>query len=70
MPNWANIPAGFNWVAVDSDGEVFAYKEKPTTSVSVWLNEYADFKSLGYIEEPQGDYWKTMIYERPKSAAA
>lgn len=72
-PDWPSIPAGFDWVAVDMDGEVMAYQKKPSPHpiFHIWAyHGQSIFKTLGFIDAPPGDHWKTMIYERPTNTAA
>lgn len=35
-PDWSKVPEGYNWVAVEEQGEVFCYKEK------AYWNDYVD----------------------------
>lgn len=58
------IPPGYQWVAVDADGEVFAYRKKPRCAMPIWYG--AGFsKKIGYILTPDGfvDGWDEMLIE-------
>lgn len=69
-PDWANIPAGFDWVAVDSDGGVWAYEKKPFQSSFVWLSEdESNYRHLGFVDDANEDTWIKMLYQRPNNNA-
>lgn len=67
FPDWTKIPIHYKWLAVDSDGEAFAYRTMPICLVypRVW-----HCRSNGlYLEKigwPADGAWKEMLYERPK----
>lgn len=50
--DWENVPDWANWVAVDSDGEVYAFENKPTIDEGVWEITSGEAESLGYTDEP------------------
>jgi len=64
-PNWKNIDAKYNWVGVDADGKVFAYKDKPLKHRSgSWLSDIGQFEWISTTAEP--DNFTQFLYERPK----
>lgn len=66
-PDWATIPGKYKWVAVDADGTVFAFSHKPRIEDGVWENN-GHLAHIDAMPAPDGETWKTMIYQRPKPA--
>jgi len=62
--HWDKIDAGVNWVAVDSTGGVFGYKNKPKRLNYVFSNTDNIQNFLFKIEERPD--WHTLIFSRPK----
>ena len=44
MKNWISNAASFNWVAVDKDGSVWIYKEKPGERIADWSSNATSIK--------------------------
>jgi hypothetical protein len=42
-----DIPQGFNWASVDSDGKAFAFKEKPIQCKNEWVGQCSTY-FMGY----------------------
>lgn len=45
--NWAHIPEGYSYAAVDKDGEAYAYSEKPERGNAGWTALREDITFLG-----------------------
>lgn len=45
--NWAHIPEGYSYAAVDKDGEAYAYSEKPERGNAGWCALREDITFLG-----------------------
>ena len=57
------IPEWTNWIAVDKNGEVYAYENKPTITDGVWDHmrpEYGEMELLYKSKPPKN--WKTELY--------
>ena len=63
-PEWHKIPIWCKWVAIDSDGEEFAFENKPLWIKCIWCggdNVYTGRKfDMSVID------WKETLSERPK----
>jgi hypothetical protein len=65
--NWSKIDPRANFVAVDSDGGVFAYDENPKPLQTIFAaTEESRFSFL--FEIGQRPDWETLIFERPVKA--
>ena len=62
-PDWDNIPEGFNFVAIDEDGEEFMFYDKPIIGAFVWFGAGAVTGRIFYMEVID---WKETLSERPK----
>ena len=60
--DWSNIPPEVNWIATDSDGDVFGYLEKPEIGVYMWFGSKSELLDL----KPFPTHWKESLEERPK----
>lgn len=67
--DWNTVDKKYNWLAVDKDGSVYAYVDKPSGH-GHWVWNYLD---EGHVQPYVADYkiasgedWTTMIAERPK----
>lgn len=60
--DWSNVPDWVNWIAGDSDGEVFGFKEMPTSfDEFMWYGKNSIFlKDLKICE-----HWKNSLEKRP-----
>lgn len=70
--NWDTIDETFNYVAVDSDGWVYAFENKPYTADGFWdTEEYSEHdKIIDIVELEVGDDWKELLWERPPKKSA
>ena len=67
-PDWVKIPTDYNWVAVDCDGDAFAYHSMPFLprhGFGPWLCSTIRHY-IGNVGWPDDNAWREMIYERPK----
>lgn len=53
--------AEINWVAIDRDGSLYAYDERPTPSADIWLGTGDLAISIGKVEFPEDTDWKTLV---------
>jgi hypothetical protein len=75
--NWSLVPAHFDWIATDEDGETFAFSDRPTAEDSfkgcgywsvddsvrhLWIGHEGYKFRLGTCE------WKSTLIERPNRA--
>lgn len=67
-PDWGKIQTAYNWVAVDCDGEAFAYPLKPilVPGESRWFSTTDVFLYIEKVGWPDDGAWREMLYERPK----
>jgi len=58
----------YNWMAMDKNGQWYAYKEKPIIQYDVWAVKFANYLndtsviSEAKIEPPEPGNWKTQLY--------
>jgi hypothetical protein len=63
---WDNIDELYKWVAMDSDGTVMAYRERPILKEIYWDSSGGGM-ILGYLSPWQSSSdWKESLEERPK----
>ena len=59
----------YNWLAVDEDGEIKAFMEKPFTGYGVWNTDSLGICALSPTMELEGYDWKDhpyLLQERPR----
>lgn len=58
------IPPGYQWVAVDSDGEVWAYNGRPYHQLedNCWWDGYIDCEKIGSVGG-KCQNWREMLIE-------
>lgn len=66
MPDWADAPDGWNWLAQDEDGRWFWYGVEPTPSIGggVWRAP-SRAQQLAGESEPNAQWLHTLL-ERPR----
>ena len=65
-PDWGDVDDGHSWVAVDVDGGVWSYADKPKHLENSWDSHPADF--IDKLEDPRiGEHWKKLIWKRPNN---
>jgi hypothetical protein len=67
-PDWRDIDPIYNFVAIDADGEIWAYEKNPSKS-EIYLLWWNCVGVLAYIigtTTPPTDFTK-CIYERPQT---
>lgn len=73
-PQWTFIPSQYNWIAIDGDGSVHAYTEKPTWVPDIgakhcyWrYKAYDEIKHLYDIPMQMDISSQRCIWERPSA---
>jgi hypothetical protein len=61
---WDEVPEGYNHIAIDEDGTLACYKDKPKDEIRSWAAEA--YKILGYNALEPGQDWRTTHIERPR----
>lgn len=66
---WDEVDSKYNWLAVDQDGLVYAYNNKPVyRSGEIWEYDGYQFDRVGFlVRECDDPTWTTMIAERPQT---
>jgi len=63
--NWDKLPINYRWIAIDANGEIYAYKNKPKIlDDSYWIN-VQDFWFKGKTDPPAD--FKKCLWKRPKT---
>lgn len=65
-PDWSKIDSRYQYWAVDSDGNSYAFEERPRISENVWLPDGKPFEDTGFVELPVGIDWRTTLRIRPQ----
>jgi hypothetical protein len=63
--NWNDLHLCYNWLAIDANGEVWAYEKKPNVSGARWECFGFPLRSIGY-RNPPADF-KQCLWKRPKT---
>jgi len=63
--NWSLCPSWTNYVAMDQDGEWWAYEEKPSTYTTMFITTEGKSRIL-FTEPCSTSNWKNTLIERPK----
>ena len=61
--NWREVLLRYKWIAVDSDGEIWAYENKPLLNTRWQAVDFA-LHFLGYTTPP-ADFTQ-CLWQRPK----
>ena len=61
--NWSDVLLCYKWLAVDADGEIWAYENKPILKIRWQAVDFA-LHFLGYTAPP-ADFTQ-CIWQRPK----
>ena len=66
-PDWADAPAGWDWLAQDADGQWFWYRTEPQQGWAggVWRANSRNQQLAGRTEPPAGDTWADSLQRRP-----
>ncbi len=67
--DWNTVDKKYNWLAVDKDGSVYAYVDKPSGHGHCVWNYLDEGHLQPYVADykiASGEDWTTMIAERPK----
>ena len=62
-PEWDKIPEGFDWVAVDEDGEEYAFTSEPFYLSACWIKGANVF--TGRKLNMKGIDWTKTLSKRP-----
>lgn len=62
--DWKSIPSDFNWVSIDYDGGVYAYRTRPKFGGSYW-SYIGNCYFISYIKPPSDP--EVCIWKRPKT---
>lgn len=64
---WDAIKPEYKWVAKDSNGEVFFYKNKPILGAVDWSDKSENiyYSEIINIQDPDNINWKDSLVERP-----
>ncbi len=66
--DWSNVPKEVNWIATDSNGNVFGYYKKPKLQENGYFMHIGDnfyYPEKGWMESYNGN-WIDSLEERPK----
>jgi hypothetical protein len=64
--NWDKLPTNYRWLAVDADGEIYAYENKPRVmGRPYWRAIDREFWFLGKTNPPES--FRQCLWQRPKS---
>ena len=63
--DWSQVPGGYDWVAQDENGDIFAFDIEPISAVSLeWLS-----KTKNYYLVSRGEFynpdWRNTLTKRP-----
>lgn len=63
LPVDKTIVKKYNWLAVDSDGQIVGYVDEPFCMEKMWGTLEESFMYLGAVELEAGDDWRKMKWE-------
>ena len=64
--DWNQVPEGYDWVAQDRDGGIYAFTEKPIPNLksSLWIMQDGETFSIGG-RHPFNTDWANTLTKRP-----
>ena len=64
--DWSQVPEGYDWVAQDRDGGIYAFTEKPIPNLksSLWTMQDGETFSIGG-RHPFNTDWANTLTKRP-----
>ena len=63
--DWEKVPEGYDWVAQDENGDIFAFDIEPISSVSLeWLSKTKNYYLVSHGEFYNPD-WRNTLTKRP-----
>ena len=64
--DWSQVPEGYDWVAQDSNGDIYAFTEKPIPNLksSLWIMQDGETFSIGG-RHPFNTDWANTLTKRP-----
>ena len=67
--DWSQVPEGYEWVAQDRDGGIYAFTEKPIPNLklSLWIMQDGEIFSIGGRHPFNTDWanWANTLTKRP-----
>ena len=67
--DWSKVPEGYEWVAQDRDGGIYAFTEKPIPNLksSLWIMQDGETFSIGGRHPFNTDWanWANTLTKRP-----
>lgn len=65
--DWDEVPAGFDWVAVDEDLEVYGFTDRPQINKynNWWDNVKSPFEELPLAPYCSSHDWRNSLIRRP-----
>ncbi|NBO22924.1 hypothetical protein EBU94_06270 [bacterium] len=63
--NWEDVPLDHNWVAIDGNGDIWTYKNKPYVNGMEWRTYDHNWTSISTEGLPRDDFMK-CLWEHPK----
>ena len=63
--DWADVPEGYDWVAIDPDGEIWAFRDKPRIYDFCWIHSGHKLPEyLGQTDE-KIEHSDQLCFQRP-----
>ncbi len=63
--NWEDIPLDYKWVAIDGNGDIWAYRKIPYVIGMEWQTYDRNWVSISTSGSSRDDFMK-CLWERPK----
>jgi len=66
--DWSAVRHDYNWLAVDSNGAAYLYKEEPHMNTNYWDTEFGQVRNANVFASlniPDGFDWKDSLVQRP-----
>ena len=62
---WGRVPDRFQWIATDSDGEIYAYEVEPHAGPHAWSYDGHNMHKRIYDTAPPDCDWRNSLERRP-----
>ena len=62
--DWSEVPGGYNWVAQDEDGDIYAYTEAPEDCIDDWMPTNGGYAYCLENGDPTPN-WRNTLTKRP-----
>ena len=63
---WDKIPDEYDYVAMNENGEWWAYESKPSEDPYQWIFMSGDIYDLGFFDMPTPPHWTESLVRRPQ----